>query len=353
MPNEWSHESGTSSNQITPGGIGIARHIGAVGSPLPGKPRWFVLTTGWAVSILVHLLIAGGFLVFSFSGIPAARSERSIPTSQIEEEMRPLEQIIPVSDLQMDLADLTPSSPELLPDESPPLPLNSQELPMPSLSQDTISVLGGSAASRDLTVPMGKTGQNVYKSSFCGTEGMAGCVGFVVDYSGSMVVAFDYVRAELKRSIEQLSPGHYFQIVFFAGGEPAEFASGQMVRATRENRRLALRFVEEMKLKQVGSSLEAWQAVAGAMEKALRAKSGSGCEVQLIYLLTDGEFDHEKVEQAISGGQIQRTKAAVINVLACGNPDNEDFLSRLAKNYKGQYRFITDEEMARQPKELP
>jgi hypothetical protein len=353
MPNEWSHESDANSSQTGTGRIGIAPPEKFWTPPLL-KKRWFIPTTGWAVSVLIHLLIAGGFLAVSVSGIQTAISERTTPVSQIEEKAVPLERVSPVPDLQMELTDLTPSTSEFLPGETAPLMVSSEEAAIPSLSQDAISVLSGSPGSSELIIPMvGKASQDAYQSSFCGAEGIAGCVCFVVDYSGSMVIAFDYVRAELKRSIEKLSPGHYFHIIFFAGGEPVELLSGQMVRATRENRRQALRFVEEMKLEKVASSVEAWQAVAGAMEKALNTKTSNGYESQLIYILTDGEFDHDQVDRAISELQKQRTKPAVINVLACGNPDNEGFLSKLAKNNQGQYRFITDEEMARQRKEIP
>ena len=312
------------------------------------KTRWFIPTAGWAVSVLIHLLIAGGFLAISVSGIQTAISERTTPVSQIEEEAVPLERVSPVSDLQMD--PLMPA--EILPEQAQ-LPVRMDEVLVPALGQETISVLDTGASGSNLTTLSAAAGQDAYQSSFCGAEGIAGCVCFVVDYSGSMVIAFDYVRAELKRSIEKLSPGHYFQIIFFAGGEPVEWLSGQMVRATRENRQQALRFVEEMKLEKVASSVEAWQAVAGALEKALNTKTSNGYESQLIYILTDGEFDHEKVDQAIRQAQQQRDRPAVIHVLACGNPDNQGYLSRLARNNQGQYIFITDEEMARQRKEMP
>lgn len=348
MPNEWSHESGTSSNQITPGHIGIARHIRAAGSPLPGKTRWYVPTAGWVLSIMVHLGIAGVFLAVSFSGAQMVNSQRTPPTSRIEEEAEPLERIRPVSDLQMD--PLMPA--EILPEQAQ-LPVSMDEVLVPALGQETISVLDTGTSGSNLATLSAAAGQDAYQTSFCGTGGSAGCLCFVVDYSGSMVIAFDYVQAELKRSIEKLSPGHYFQIFFFAGGEPVEWPAGQLVRANRENREGALRFVEEMNLKPVESTTAAWQAVAQAVEKALRAKTSNGCESQMIYLLTDGEFEHEKVDQAIRQAQQQRDRPAIIHVLACGNPDNQGYLSRLARNNQGQYRFITDEEMALQQKGMP
>ena len=57
-------------------------------------------------------------------------------------------------------------------------------------------------------------------SQFMGTGGNAYCVCYIIDRSGSMVIAFDYVKKEMLRSIQQMQAEQLFHVIFFSAGEP-------------------------------------------------------------------------------------------------------------------------------------
>ena len=97
----------------------------------------------------------------------------------------------------------------------------------------------------------------------------------------------------------------------------------------------------------MASSQAAWQAAVAAIEAAFETKTDNGEMVDLIYLLTDGQFDHQKTKDRIERLQSQRNRPAAITIIACGNSQNEQFLGKLAAANAGKYRFVSDEEMAR------
>lgn len=83
-------------------------------------------------------------------------------------------------------------------------------------------------------------------SQFMGTGGNAYCVCYIIDRSGSMVIAFDYVKKEMLRSIQQMQPEQLFHVIFFSAGEPIEAPAGKMVYATDRNKIEAIRFISSM-----------------------------------------------------------------------------------------------------------
>ena len=185
------------------------------------------------------------------------------------------------------------------------------------------------------------TGQG--EGQFCGVAGAGGAVAYVVDCSGSMVMAFDYIQAELTRAIEALTPGQYFAVVFYAAGEPVEWMPGRLLRANAPNRQAAGGFVKRMQLAPVGEPGATARAVGEALARALAARRAGGGGVELVYLLTDGQYDHGAAAAVLeSGGGGVR-----VNIVACGSREHEAELRRLAARQGGQYRFVTDEELAR------
>ena len=298
-----------------------------------------IFSLGWVVSILVHIVVAAVFLAVSL-GDSEVRVEREVPQGVFEESVEVLEPMPMVSELEMEPAAME----EMLPmAEEPMLP----DGPIEGDYEESIGVLGGERGSGAGDAAVVGEGRGRYGSRFCGTGGSGSRVCYVVDCSGSMVMALDYVRGELKRSIGRLRPGHYFNVIFYAGGEPRELSEGRLLRANSGNRAKALEFVDSVGLANVGSSKEAWQAVVAAMEAAFAAKSVGGRQVEMIYLLTDGEYDHDKVFDGIGRLQAVRAQDAVVSVIACGSRENEGFLRRLAVANKGRYRFVSDEELAR------
>ncbi len=167
-----------------------------------------------------------------------------------------------------------------------------------------ISVLGaggmaaGGGGSGNLGLPSGGGGG-------AGAPGLLGGgrggnvhhVVYVIDRSGSMLLAFDNLRSEMLISISKLKPVQDFHVIFFAAGTPIESPPKQLVQANEENKALASQFLSGNEISPDGQTnpLPALRRAFEVLEKAAPDKPG-----KLIYLLTDGDFtNNDEVMQAI------------------------------------------------------
>ena len=313
-------------------GMKMMRTAGKTGQ---GAGRLF----GWAASLTVHLLLAGILLSVSVQDGSPGNSAKRIPHSSLAQSNEPLQLEPLIDDLHLEPAQADWQRLEMA-DQSQ---LDQPPQPVPDQA-DALTVAQSEPGALDWQVP---AGGGSYRSQFCGAGGLGTRLCFVVDCSGSMVMALDYIRAELKRSIAGLSPGQYFSVIFYATGEPRELAPGRLVRASAGNRDSAISFVDKASLSPVGSTREACEAVVAALEAAFAARNSRGGHVELIYLLTDGEYDGQKVIDAVNQLQRGRPQPAAISVVACGSPDNKGFLQELAEKNRGQFRLVTDKESVR------
>lgn len=301
------------------------------------KQNWL----SWVVSLGLHAALALGLLLVVQALPQTDETPAATPKTVFASASEKAPQLKPLSlepqTTAPSLSPMKPQPPRSVPDIAPPA--LREEIPSSSLP-----VSAGIAAGQDSrpTIAWATTGR---ESRFCGATGQAQRVCFVVDHSGSMVVGFDYIKRQLAQTIERLTPGQSFHIVFFAGDEPRELPGGALRRARRQERNTAVQFVQQMQLAAVAGRGRAWQAVVDALQRALTVSNAAGQNAELIYLFTDGDYDHEQVLRAVQGMQQQRRQPAVINVLACGSRQGELFLQALAERYRGQYRFLTDEEM--------
>jgi VWA domain-containing protein len=298
---------------------------------------------GWLISILLHLALAGTFLVLSiYRDTPELQNQPNLQTP-VQAALTDLEMSPVVSDLQVEpmlTDDFTPENP-LMPQQPQALPANS------TAPEQAANLAVFSKGNSGFTVPAHTvSGGNPYQSQFCGTAGSGQCICYVVDCSGSMVMALDYVRAELRRAISQLTPAQYFHVIFYAGAEPIELPPGRLIRASAPNRQRAIEFVNQVKLKTVSDKTSAAPAVVKALNRALTTSATNHLQANLVYLLTDGQYDHSYVADAVKRIQTQRIRPARINVISCGMQQNETFLRRLAMSYQGSYHYVSDEQMA-------
>ncbi|MCF7957548.1 MAG: VWA domain-containing protein [Phycisphaerae bacterium] len=310
----------------------VTRHI-------PTSIRWSLPVTGWGVSILIHGIIIVLFLVVAPIILPPDAPHET-PRTTLESQAEILELEPLTETLTPDSSDLL----ELMPSAVPPPAMVQVAAPIPP-KNETIAALGGS--------PGGGTARSVvtrpfYPSSFGGISGSSDCICYIIDRSGSMILAEDYVRKELRKAISALSPAQYFQLVFFAGGEPKELQSGSLIRANATHRHKGLNYVNQTGLINVKSKEEAWKGVVNALRRGFEAKTFDGRYAQLFYLFTDGEFDHDQVSMMLQYLQARRQYPATIHVIACGSTENKKFLDTLARENHGRFRFVTDEELCRE-----
>ncbi len=298
---------------------------------------------GWTVSVVVHIAII--LVLISFTGVykQPGRPAKATPKATIERNPDKLKNETVIKNLRITPLDTNnANTPKLLSINN----ISQTDSTSPDIS-DAIGVWaegtgsGETGDSFSLPAPTGGGSE-----LFSGSGGQAHRVCYVVDCSGSMVIAFDYVRAELKKAIRSLKPNQYFQIIFYSSGQPLKLSNNKMLRAGMTNRKQAVGFIDKIKLSAVKSTNAACQAVVTALIQAFNSKTPRNKPPEVIFFLTDGQYNHQKVIQELKILQQKRQVPAIINVIACGSTENKDFLEGLARAYSGRYNFVSDEKLA-------
>ncbi|MCX5654130.1 MAG: VWA domain-containing protein [Planctomycetota bacterium] len=153
---------------------------------------------------------------------------------------------------------------------------------------------------------------------------------YVVDRSGSMTDSLDFVKYELKRSIGELGEAKEFHVIFYSSGPPVEMSTRRLVNATERNRQLAFEFID-------GVIAQGETDPSKALERAF------DCKPELIYLLTDGEFDRaiiDHVKRLNVGGK------ATVHTIGFLYKTGEAVLKQIADDNHGNYKFISESDLA-------
>lgn len=304
------------------------------------KERKFLLA-GWMISLAIHLVVGASLLVFARNEVMSALAPRKTPEATVEKPAELLLAEPMVENLQVESPKDKAAPTELTLPAPMTLPRTELAAAQTELNPAGNAIAGGIFSEGSFVVPAVTA-----TSEFCGSTGDESYISYVVDCSGSMVLALDYVRRELTRSISSLGANQYFQIIVYADGPPQEWPSDKLLRAHAGNRAAALDFLKTLGLTKVATSQSGAQALADALQKAFAARASDGHGCDLIYLLTDGEYDHPTITRHIQQLQSSRRSPVTFNVIACGNNDNASFLKNLATRYDGQYVFVSDDQMA-------
>jgi hypothetical protein len=153
---------------------------------------------------------------------------------------------------------------------------------------------------------------------------------YVVDRSGSMTDSIDYVKFELKRSIGELGEEKEFHVIFYSSGPPVEMPMRRLVNATERNKQLAFEFID-------GVIPQGETDPSKALERAFDVKP------ELIYLLTDGEFDKAivgLVKKQNAGGQV------TVHTIGFLYSMGEQVLKQIAEENGGNYKFVSEKDLA-------
>lgn len=161
-------------------------------------------------------------------------------------------------------------------------------------------------------------------------EGEANKIVYIVDRSGSMTDSIDYVKYELKRSIRELGPEKQFHIIFFSSGPALEMPARRLVSATEPNKAKAFEFVDGI-------------IAQGETDPDEAIKRAFAVGAELIYLLTDGEFDKSVVDTIKTlnkGGKV------TIHTIGFIYKDGEKILKDIASQNNGNYKFVSEADLA-------
>lgn len=308
-----------------------------VSSGRPQRSRRSQATLGWVISAAAHLLAVALFIIVSSGAGSPPSAPRAIPRSTFEPQAEPLNPEPVIDNLQVQT--LNPVEPLSEMTELPPAP----ELPIAARAG---AIAADTATASSYVVAANPAPATTAGARFCGVATYGDRICYVIDCSGSMVMAFDYVRGEVQQAVAALNPSQYFHVIFFAGGDPVQPMPPALRRASLHERKAAIDFVDNIQLADVSTSAAAWQAVVKALEVAFTVRSGGDLPPQTIYFFTDGEFDHGRVGLFVAQIQQRLASPVNVNVIACGSRDNEPFLQRLAANHQGRYIFLSDEQLA-------
>ena len=147
---------------------------------------------------------------------------------------------------------------------------------------------------------------------------------YVVDHSSSMTHVFPSVQTELKLAVSSLTEKKYFHIIFFSDGPISEMTGRQLVQATAAQKKNAIDFIN-------GIGIGSGTNPKKAMERAFQI------EPELIYFLTDGQFDASVVDYIL---QFNRAGKVTINTIGFGDPKGQRVLKSIAEQNKGRFRTV-------------
>lgn len=154
---------------------------------------------------------------------------------------------------------------------------------------------------------------------------------FVIDRSGSMTDAMDLVKHELKRCISELGAGDAaeFHVIFYSSGPPVELPPRRLIAATERNKRLACEFIDGI-------------TARGETDPSEALESAFAVRPDVIYLLTDGEFERSVVDLVKQLNPDKRVKVNTISFLYGPHV----VLKEIAKQTGGTYTFVSEADLA-------
>jgi hypothetical protein len=159
-----------------------------------------------------------------------------------------------------------------------------------------------------------------------GVGGLPGAksIVYVVDRSGSMDPVGDFMKTELSKAVNKLVSTQKFNVIWFSEGDPYVLATN-LVAATEENKSRLFKFLQDVKLQ--GST-----DPRSALFKALDLKP------ELIYILTDGNFEPEFVEQ-VTKKNVGKIRINAIGFVLPGGEGHGN-LQKITEQNRGKFKAI-------------
>ncbi len=162
---------------------------------------------------------------------------------------------------------------------------------------------------------------------------------YIVDRSGSMTDSIDYVKYELKRSIGELQDDQEFHVIFFSSGPPVEMPTRRLVNATERNKQLGFEFIDTI-------------VPQGETDPSVSLERAFACQPEVIYLLTDGEFDRQiidLVKRLNVGGKV------IVHTIGFMHEGGDDMnsgagaiLKQIANDNGGNFKIVNEKDLANQ-----
>ncbi len=303
----------------------------AEASPIPGSSDgshrrvdsrdWIMFSLPWMLSIALHaLLIALAAMVIYATQIHREPEVYSLAGFDNDDAQF----------LKADEASLTPVAHAELPTpiveiDRTQTDLGSLDAEFSTMQNNDLSIVGiGGEANSGLdgwrVLSAGESGP---KAEFFGQTGRGQRIVYVIDRSGSMAGSFDFLRSELQRSIRDLKYSQKFHVILFNGtitqAPPIRLAANIAV-----NRKRCFDFLDQVQP-------EGKTEPIAAMRKAFSYKP------DLIFFLTDGEFDRALIDRLREWNRKKRVRIFTLGYLYA---PGAELLKTIAADNNGTYTFI-------------
>ncbi len=297
-------------------------HHGSSSMTLTGKG----VAASWVISIGLHIFGLGIMVMLVFPFSPRNTADLPISNSEILTELPPTAFANSTEPTLTDQRTLEQPTKKFF----DPKPTDSlSELTMtrkPDLAILGIGVSGSESSDFGLAVG-GASGPQFF--GLGGSAKGARNIVYVVDRSGSMIDTFVYVQRELKRSISALRRSQKFHVIYFNAGEPLENTPRKLVSAITAQKQSFYKFTDQV-------FPEGSTHPERAMQRAL------SLEPDLIYFLTDGEFDPQLIPKLDGWNRGRHTK---IFTIAFVDAAGADLLDTIAREHGGKFRFVSENDL--------
>ena len=280
----------------------------------------------WLISVGLHAagLAAMFLIVFPFT----ARELPELPIAH-------LDVVGPVDNAPFVL----PTPPDLTSESLPPDPLQVHVAPknfdqledLGVTKKPELSIIGIGAGGGDFS-QYGLTAGGGVGPDFFGLGSSARGIRrivYVVDRSGSMLDTFGHVRQELRRSIGELRRSQKFHVIFFNAGVPLENPPKRLVSAVRAQKERFFEFLGDV-------FPEGSTHPERAMQRAL------SLEPDLVYFLTDGEFDPSLLGRLDKWNKSRRVR---IFTIAFFDQAGAELLEEIAREHGGEFKFVSENDV--------
>ena len=226
---------------------------------------------------------------------------------------------------------------ELLSQENAPTTSLNEALDLSELQQtesiaQTDAIIGLSGKEAGGGQVGGGSGGGGGSVSFFGIQTKGNRFVYVVDRSGSMSGKYlQTAKAELKRSINSLPRGSRYTVYFFSSGYGGMSYIGkeEMKRSSRKYNKEVFQWIDTI-------------TAEGGTEPIHALRSALALKPDVIYFLTDGEFDQSTVDEITKANRAQKTQIHSVAFSYSGKSLLQDIARRnfgvcksiSVKNYK-------------------
>jgi hypothetical protein len=142
-----------------------------------------------------------------------------------------------------------------------------------------------------------------------------------------MTDSIDLLKVALRRAIQQLHEESEFHIIFYSSGPPLEMPTLGLVKATANNKQMAAAFINGV-------------IAQGETDPTKALQRAFGCAPDIIYLLTDGEFDRAMIDFV---KRLNTGATVKVNTIGFLYKTGEPVLRVIAQDNAGEYFFLSGE----------